>query len=378
MPIYICIRCGKNFKQKGHFKAHLNRKIICKPINAMVSIQYIKEQYGFAKQNSANSLTKSLKNTSENCVFEEDALTNGKNSLTNNSEENLECDFCKKVFTRMDNKNRHMEKFCKLKNYMISLQNSITENDDDNLKCEFCNKEFTRMDNKKRHLEKYCKVKKGILSKTKKSSKKKIQNNKDDASEDKSVKNMIINGDVNTTNIINNYTQNNIINTEIKINGFGKEDTSYISEDIMKKIIMNPAKGIPKLVELIHFNPDHPENSNIKMINKKDSFLDYYNGDNWSFVDKKKMINYLITSKKAITDDYVDDAKTDLDEEKIKAYDKYSEAIDYYIYKFILNSNAPPSKRSYKKIYRQLFNDILLMIVNHKRLVLDMHENALI
>lgn len=375
MPIYICIRCGKNFKQKGHFKAHLNRKIICKPTNAMVSIQYIKEQYGFTMNKNtkplSKSLTNSLRNNSKKTVSEDGPLTNITNHLTNNSDENLSCEFCNKLFTLQNNKKRHLEKFCKVKN---SIKNKKS-----NLNCEFCNKVFTRLDNKKRHVAKYCKVKKGILSKTKKSCKKKKPNIIDgNGKDDKCVKNMIINGDVNTTNIINNYTQNNIINTEIQINGFGKEDTSYISEDIMKKIIMNPAKGIPKLVELIHFNPNHPENSNIKMINKKDSFLDYYNGDNWSFVDKKKMINYLITSKKALTDDYVDDAKINMDDEKIKAYDKYSEAIDYYIYKFILNSNTPPSKRSYKKIYRQLFNDILLMIVNHKRLVLDMHENALI
>ena len=331
MPIYICIRCGKNFKQKGHFSAHLNRKLVCSPINAMVDIQYIKEQYGFINKNDDNSLTNSLRNGSEKTVSEKSSLTTQTNSLTNNSEENLNCEFCKKLFTRQDNK--------------------------------------------KRHVSKYCKVKNNILQNTKKSTKKKkpIETS---TNKNMNIKNMIINGDINTTNIINNYTQNNIINNEIQINGFGKENVSYITDDTMKKIIMNPALGISKLVELIHFNPEHPENNNIKMINKKDNFLDYYNGDNWSFVDKKKMVNYLITSKKALTDDYVDDAKTGVDEETLKAYDKYSEAINFYIYKFILNSNTPPSKRSYKKIYKQLFNEILLMIVNHKRLVLDMHESA--
>ena len=192
-----------------------------------------------------------------------------------------------------------------------------------------------------------------------------------------SKQNCIINSNNTTTYNNQNITNTQNITNNITINCLGKEDTSYITSSDIQNVIENPSKGLVKLVELIHFNPEHPENANIKMHNKKDKYLDSFLENNWKFVDKKKMIDYLITSKKELTTNYID-SNENLDNEIVKTYEEYSEAIDYYIYKFVLNSNYPPSKKSYKKIYKQLFNDLVLMIVNHKRIVTHMHQNMML
>jgi hypothetical protein len=77
MVNYICEKCNKEFKQKGHYQDHLNKKFPCKPKPIIII------------------------NTQEN--------------LTYLDKSNLCCNFCKSVFNRRDNYKRHMDKFCKIK-----------------------------------------------------------------------------------------------------------------------------------------------------------------------------------------------------------------------------------------------------------------------
>ena len=71
-------------------------------------------------------------------------------------------------------------------------------------------------------------------------------------------------------NTTNNITQNNTQNIYITVNNFGKENIEYITDkDICRLISMAPSKTIPKIIQMIHFDPEHPENHNVKMTNKK-------------------------------------------------------------------------------------------------------------
>ncbi len=84
---------------------------------------------------------------------------------------------------------------------------------------------------------------------------------------------------------INNGTVNNTVNN-IHINAFGKEDTSYLTghprfNDFMIKCIRGKVEGICEFLVKKHFNPDHPENHNIKKLNKKDEFIECYDGARW-------------------------------------------------------------------------------------------------
>ena len=47
MGIYSCFRCGYTASQKSNLISHLNRKNICKPLLADISIENIKIHYGF-------------------------------------------------------------------------------------------------------------------------------------------------------------------------------------------------------------------------------------------------------------------------------------------------------------------------------------------
>ena len=65
------------------------------------------------------------------------------------------------------------------------------------------------------------------------------------------------------------------------INSFGKENTSYITKDYIDSLIsQGPMNIIPTLLKYIHFNPNHKENHNIKITNKKDNYAQIFNGNN--------------------------------------------------------------------------------------------------
>ena len=55
-----------------------------------------------------------------------------------------------------------------------------------------------------------------------------------------------------------------------------------------------------QLLKYIHFNPEHIENQNIKIPNKKEPYAEVFNGSIWEISDKKRTI-------KDMTDQEMDD-----------------------------------------------------------------------
>jgi len=51
--------------------------------------------------------------------------------------------------------------------------------------------------------------------------------------------------------------------------------------------------SIPKLLEHIHFNPEHTENHNVKIPNKKQPYAEIFNGSTWDITDRKQTIEVM-------------------------------------------------------------------------------------
>jgi hypothetical protein len=88
------------------------------------------------------------------------------------------------------------------------------------------------------------------------------------------------NGDINTG------TVNNTVN--ININGIGQENLAHLknfSDKEMQRFMTNCLKngptGLCQLLVKTHFDDEHPENQNLRKMNKKDDFLEYHNGESW-------------------------------------------------------------------------------------------------
>ena len=54
--------------------------------------------------------------------------------------------------------------------------------------------------------------------------------------------------------------------------------------------------SIPNLVKQIHFHPEHKENHNVKIPNKKLPHLQTFNGEEWQTMNKKEGIEHLVVN----------------------------------------------------------------------------------
>ena len=258
MTLYKCPRCGYLAKQRTDLRRHFSRKTICTNIYANTSI----EECFRTILNEENS--NSLRNPEKNDDFYEKTLRNPEknaNSLRN-PEKFFNCIYCKKIFTRKDNLKVHVEKYCRKK--VVKDEN------------------FNEIEDLKMEIEKL-------------------------KSENKKYK----------IGVQNNHQINNIQNNNIIINAFGKENLDYITKDFIHRIVSEgPYGSIQKLIKHIHFNPNHKENQNIKIPNKRDKFGMVFDGTKWLWKNKQSMINEIAGNAFDLITDHCEDLTS-------KKYDKF-------------------------------------------------------
>ena len=120
--IYECKTCGKNFKQKGHYNVHLNKKYPCKVLIASININNTPEHIINAPEQSVNAPEQSVNapeqpvNAPEQPVNAPEQLKISSNNLSLKIDE-YKCTYCSKIFTRRYGLYRHITKYCKEKKY---------------------------------------------------------------------------------------------------------------------------------------------------------------------------------------------------------------------------------------------------------------------
>ena len=160
--------------------------------------------------------------------------------------------------------------------------------------CIYCNKRFTRNSNLRRHMNQYCKnkqnhINEGIyhniidtLDEIKKDTDEHRKKEEEWNQERKELYNKLEKANKNVYN--NNYfNQNNII-----IHNRGEENTKYIPGDYLTELLKLPYQAIPKLIKYIHFHPEHPENHNIRITNRKEPYVRVFKDQKWNLADKKE------------------------------------------------------------------------------------------
>ena len=175
--------------------------------------------------------------------------------------------------------------------------------------------------------------------------------------------------DIKSTPQVINYNTQNI--QTINVNAFGLENSIPVSEKFMKKVIKNPIKGIPDLIGYQHFNPNHPENHNVRLGNKN-YMIDVFNGKYWEAKNKTEIIQNLIVGKKDLADEFFED-KVEYNEIKGTSkmtYQCFSDKIDKYV-NAILNDliDDPDIDKSDKKTYEHLYQQVEMLLINAHRLL---------
>jgi|LakMenEpi03Aug12_release.lakeMendotaPanAssembly.Ray.scaffolds.fasta_scaffold445824_1 hypothetical protein len=78
-----------------------------------------------------------------------------------------------------------------------------------------------------------------------------------------------------------NNGQQNIF--QVNINSHGSEDMSYLNHDFLTNCLKRVTDdGFSNLIKQIHFNPEHPENHNIRGKSIRQNTIETFDGNRWS------------------------------------------------------------------------------------------------
>jgi hypothetical protein len=210
--------------------------------------------------------------------------------------------------------------------------------------CQYCNKTFTCNSHLIRHMKKNCKIKKEQLELIAKEERELMvkENKKDKQIEilQKTVNKLIAKVGNTTINQVNN-------NVQLKI--FGKENLDMITDEVKKEMIKGPFKMMPKLLKMIYFNKDHPENHTMKLVNKNKELMKVHKKKGWEFVDKQDTIEYIIEDKNYEVDNY---------------YDNNTEEFSQFVKRTYKNFRRLFDNRD-KDLWKQIKRDVDLLLWNN-------------
>ena len=149
---------------------------------------------------------------------------------------------------------------------------------------------------------------------------------------------------------VQNITNNNFI---IQINNYGEENMEYLRNDanFLQKCVECPMQSIQKYLDAVHFNKDHPENSNIKLTNLQSPFMDYFKNGNWSKIEQRVLIPKIIHKSVKVIHSLLGE-EVDEDEESSSSDDDVPKNQKWYQY---MNEIGDPSMKQKIKVKAKSF-----------------------
>lgn len=182
------------------------------------------------------------------------------------------------------------------------LEPIVDNNSDKNFKCDYCNKRLSSAPGKSQH-KKICPKRPELLMETMiKNLQEELNKNKNDIIDlrEQLMKN-------NTTTIMNTnhiHNQHNNNNINIIVNNFGNETTPMFTPEFLNHCLLNPSKGLTSLIEKIHYNPELPENYNLRHKSTKQNTLQKFIDHNWHDCDASNTLDELIRKGYRILNTY--------------------------------------------------------------------------
>ena len=320
--IYKCKRCGYFCDQRNDLRKHFNRKNVCTPDLENIDIVTLKNEL-----NAKVSYCKQYVNKRVNILSTKNKSFIPLNNTNLVNKGRYVCKYCNLEFSTRQSKSRHELKFCNEK------KEKENENEVAALKAQMAQKE-AQMAQKEAQMAQ----KEAEMSFMKEQKEAEMSFMKEEMEKQKEyLMNQIEilmkragNNNNNTTNTDNSTNIENQIN--ININGFGKEDLSYITDRHFREWFNGPFSAIPNLVEYIHFNPKEPQNWNAKIPDDKTSKALIYNAEKemWVKREKKEVINDMVEKSYNMLDTNFEiqkEAKT-LDEKGKRKFENFMKIYD--------------------------------------------------
>jgi len=271
-----CEICEKSFKRVYELERHKNRKKKC---------QYIIVEQSNVSPLNVSPLNVSPLNVSQvnaniplnNSISDEEnanILNVNVNDISNNE---LECKYCHKTYSRSDNLKRHMLKYCNIKNMQTKLQTIVQQERKET------DKKIEELQNTITDLQSKIKTE--------------------------------------TTNIINNNNTINITNNIIIFKFGSKIDHNLITtEKLVHFLNQGVNKTISLMVEEIHCNINHPQYHNVYIADKRSNDAIIYDGNQYKTVYLNETIDELYSNMKTyITDRFYRIEGLEIDQERFNS-----------------------------------------------------------
>ena len=308
MVVYNCLRCGYCSNYKNNMKTHVFRKKLCTNNFQNLSSNELKKKFTLEPASFLHKIIpieKPSKIHIELNPFESNEKIESINDL-------FHCEFCENSFSTGSNLKKHL-RVCKSKPLKTTNDELIEFLKVQSEKYEI---QIKMMEMREQEREKKWEQRESILR--------------------YEIEKLLEKVGTNITHIEN---QNNIF-----INNHGSENLDYINASKLGYLINIPFGALPKLIKIIHFNPNHPENHNIKITNKKLPYASVYKDSKWVLTDKKEVIDNILDKGFNLLDDHYEYNNT------------------------VPNSKYETFKEEYeegnKKLKKQLNKDMELVILN--------------
>ena len=254
MVIYVCNRCNKKYNHKGHYLTHLSRKNPCKNMAIFDDKNNSENPAPFCTFFGANCTKKSAK-----CAEKKKKDTS-----------KLNCNFCKKIFSRRFTLNRHLE-ICKIKLFKIKEE-------------------------EQKKIQKLIDINEQLLY----SQEELIKNQKDNEQ-------MLQTLQKNVNKLKQNKVINNKIINNITLIAYNKPDLSHLTNNDYIKIMNRGFNSVPYLIKAIHFNSNKPENKNIYIPNIKNKYVMLWNGKDWKLNNSDDILDDLYENNSNILIDKMEE-----------------------------------------------------------------------
>ena len=96
--------------------------------------------------------------------------------------------------------------------------------------------------------------------------------------------------------------QNNIY-----INNYGNENVEYLTKAYLDNLLKIPYSSVLNLIKDTYFNPDHPENHNVKIPSRKEKYAIVYTEGEWLFRRKRDFISNIVDKSYNMIDCHFED-----------------------------------------------------------------------
>jgi hypothetical protein len=304
MSDYRCIYCFKEYSNRQNLYRHKKKCKITtndsKSITTDISTSQIPQKTSKNLKKSSQSLKIPHKNETIN------------DTHPNYDKKQLECQYCSRILSRIDNLHRHYKTCKKKKEYELELYSK----DDVMKEIRRVREEMLEMINKnfKIHPKKFEKMQRELNT--------------------INIENQKIGNTIKNNTIENNIqNQQNIQNNNININiiPLGKEDfINSLDKETQKQILSKTYDSIKYFLDITHFNPDTPQYRSFAITNTQNNIAHVYNDETMKFepVTKDDLMFNLIHERGCDMRDMIELNKDELRPITVSNVNKFINRLD--------------------------------------------------